>query len=124
MSGDSIHKFEPSGFIESCGDGCCREETCAFCGQHEAANPDHDPPSLFRGRRMGPPYPLPRGVIETERERALHPHMTHRTFNGNDWCCVCDDYVRPGSLLCVVRRTGSCGNAAHDRKRAALGVTA
>ena len=40
--GEGPHRFEPSGFVESCGDGCCREETCAFCRQHDSANPDHE----------------------------------------------------------------------------------
>lgn len=36
------HRFAPSGFTTSCADGCCREETCAICGQHDEANPDHE----------------------------------------------------------------------------------
>ena len=34
------HQFSPSGFVEPCADGCCREETCATCGMHDEANPD------------------------------------------------------------------------------------
>ncbi len=36
------HRFSPSGFVTSCADGCCREETCAVCGEHEDANFDHE----------------------------------------------------------------------------------
>lgn len=37
----AAHPFAPSGFTTSCADGCCREETCALCGQHDDANPAH-----------------------------------------------------------------------------------
>lgn len=40
--GEGPHKYEPSGHVVACGDGCCREESCALCGQHEDANPDHE----------------------------------------------------------------------------------
>lgn len=45
LIGEGPHDFVSSGITTSCGDGCCREETCALCNQHEDANPDHDRPS-------------------------------------------------------------------------------
>lgn len=42
IEGWGPHPFTASGHVTSCGDGCCREETCGLCNQHEDANPNHE----------------------------------------------------------------------------------